>query len=148
MPKQFNGVAAEILLVEDNPADARLTVETLRDSKVSNNLHHVSDGVQAMAFLRRQNGYSDVPRPDLILLDLNMPKMDGREVLAELKMDPEFSDIPVVVLTTSEAEQDVLNSYKLHANCFVTKPVDFEQFQKVIRDIGQFWFMVVKLPEG
>ena len=148
MPKQFNGTAAEILLVEDNPADARLTVETLRDSKVSNNLHHVSDGVQAMAFLRRQNGYSDVPRPDLILLDLNMPKMDGREVLAELKMDPEFSDIPVVVLTTSEAEQDVLNSYKLHANCFVTKPVDFEQFQNVIRDIGQFWFMVVKLPEG
>lgn len=148
MPKRFNGAAAEILLVEDNPADARLTEETFRDSRVCNNLHHVSDGVQAMKFLRRQNGYSEAPRPDLILLDLNMPKKDGREVLAELKQDPELSRIPVVVLTTSEAEKDVLKSYNLHANCFVTKPVDFEKFQELIRVIGQFWFMVVTLPDG
>ncbi len=136
----------EILLVEDNPGDARLTVEALKEAKVRNQLHVVDDGVKAMAFLRRQAAYSTVPRPDLILLDLNLPKKDGREVLEELKHDVDLKRIPVVILTTSEAEQDILNAYELHANCYITKPVDLDQFLKVVRAIDEFWLTVVTLP--
>jgi CheY-like chemotaxis protein len=137
----------EILLVEDNPGDARLTVEAMRDAKVGNHINVVEDGVEAMAFLRREGRYSGAPRPDLILLDLNLPKKDGREVLAEVKADPQLRRIPVVVLTTSRAEEDVLRAYDLHANCYVTKPVGLEQFMQVIKNIDEFWIEVVVLPE-
>jgi CheY-like chemotaxis protein len=137
----------EILLVEDNPGDARLTVEAMRDAKVGNHINVVEDGVEAMAFLRREGRYSGSPRPDLILLDLNLPKKDGREVLAEVKADPLLRRIPVVVLTTSRAEEDVLRAYDLHANCYVTKPVGLEQFMQVIKNIDHFWIRVVVLPE-
>ena len=147
MSKKFNGHAAEILLVEDNAGDARLTEEALRDGKVRNNLHHVSDGVEALAFLRRQGQYADAPRPDLILLDLNMPKKDGCDVLEEMKADPDLKSIPVVVLTTSAADQDILRSYDLQASCYVTKPVDFEQFLKVVKDVENYWFTIVQLPD-
>lgn len=136
----------EILLVEDSPSDTELTVEALAESKICNRLSIVEDGVQALEFLHRQGAFADAPRPDLILLDLNLPRKDGREVLAEIKTDANLQTIPVVVLTTSEAEQDVLRAYTLHANCYITKPVDFKQFLKVVKAIESFWFTVVKLP--
>jgi chemotaxis family two-component system response regulator Rcp1 len=136
----------EILLVEDNPADARLTREALREGCVANHLHHVVDGIEALAFLRREGKYADAPPADIILLDLNLPRMDGREVLGELKQDPKLHLIPVVVLTTSEAEQDILRSYELHANCYITKPVDLDKFFKIVRTIEEFWLAIIKLP--
>lgn len=139
---------AEILLVEDNPADVRLTREALREGKLHNNLHVATDGVDAMAFLRREGPHADAVRPDLILLDLNLPKKDGREVLEDIKADASLRTIPVVILTSSEAEQDILRAYDLHANCYVTKPVDLDQFIHVVKTIEQFWFAIVKLPEA
>ena len=136
----------EVLLVEDDPGDVLMTKEAFADNKVKNNLSVVTDGVEALAFLRREGKYADAPYPDLILLDLNLPKMDGREVLAEIKADDRLSHIPVVVLTTSGANEDILASYRLHANCFITKPVDLEQLTKVVQGIEQFWFTLVKLP--
>ncbi|HET9145611.1 MAG TPA: response regulator [Sphingomicrobium sp.] len=136
----------EILMVEDNPGDARLTEEALKESKVMNNLHHARDGVEAMAFLRREGPHKDAPTPDIILLDLNLPRKDGREVLAELKNMPRLGNIPVVVLTTSDAEQDIVMSYNLHANCYITKPVDLDKFIDIIRGIENFWLSIVKLP--
>ena len=135
-----------ILLVEDNPGDRRLTVEALKEAKIGNELHAVNDGAAAIAFLRRQGKYVDAPRPGLILLDLNLPKMDGREVLKEIKQDPSLKSIPVVILTTSEAEEDIIKTYDSHANCYITKPVDFEQFMKVVRSIQDFWVTIVQLP--
>ena len=143
---QNNTEPIEILLVEDNPGDARLTLEAMREAKVRNRIHVVEDGVEAMEFLRRQGRFGEAPRPDLILLDLNLPRKDGREVLAEVKADPELKRIPVVVLTTSRAEEDVLRAYNLHANCYVTKPVDLEQFMKIVGQIDEFWVKVVTLP--
>jgi len=137
----------EILLVEDNEGDARLVQEAMRDAKMRNHMHMVEDGVEAMEFLRRQGRFGDAPRPDLVLLDLNLPRKDGRQVLAEMKTDPMLKRIPVVVLTTSNAEQDVLSAYDLHANCYVTKPVDFDKFMYVVRQIDEFWVKVVTLPE-
>jgi CheY-like chemotaxis protein len=142
------GKPVEILMVEDNPGDVRLTIEGLKEGKVNNNLYVVEDGVEAMSFLRREGKYSDAVRPDLILLDLNLPKKDGREVLAELKADENLRTIPVVVLTTSEAEQDILKAYALHANCYITKPVDLDQFISVVTSIEEFWFTIVKLPQS
>jgi chemotaxis family two-component system response regulator Rcp1 len=136
----------EILLVEDSPSDADLAVETLGESKILNNLHLVEDGVEALTFLRREGAHANAPRPDVILLDLNLPKKSGLEVLREIKSDPQLMRIPVVILTTSAAEEDILRSYSLHANCYITKPVDFEQFTKVVRLIEDFWLAVVKLP--
>ena len=136
----------EILMVEDNPGDVRLTVEALKEAKVRNNLHTVEDGVEALAFLRREGRYAEVPRPDLVLLDLNLPKMNGREVLAEIKEDPDLRRIPVVILTISQAEQDIVKSYNLHANCYITKPVDLDQFLEVVKSIENFWLTIVKLP--
>jgi two-component system, chemotaxis family, response regulator Rcp1 len=136
----------EILLVEDNPGDERLTREALKEGKVYNNFHWVKDGVEAMEFLRRQGKYASAPRPDIILLDLNLPKMDGREVLQAVKTDADLKRIPVVVLTTSKAEEDVLRTYSLHANCYVTKPVDLEKFITVVKSIDAFWLTVVTLP--
>ncbi|MCO1581267.1 response regulator [Crossiella sp. SN42] len=136
----------EVLLVEDDPGDVLMTTEAFEENKVGNRLHVVSDGVEAMAFLRREGKYADAPRPDLVLLDLNLPKMDGREVLTAIKGDPQLRRIPVVILTTSEAEEDVLRSYQLHANAYVTKPVDFEQFVKVVRQVDDFFLTVVRLP--
>ncbi len=136
----------EILMVEDNPGDVRLTVEALKEGKVRNNLHIVEDGEQAMKFLRQQDDYGSAPRPDLVLLDLNLPKKNGREVLAEIKQDPELKRIPVVILTVSEAEQDIIKSYNLHANCYITKPVNLDQFIKVVRSIEDFWLTIVMLP--
>lgn len=138
--------AIEILLVEDNPGDARLTREALSMSKVRNNLHRASDGEEAMRFLRHEGAFGGVPTPDLILLDLNLPRRDGREVLEDIKSDPQLKHIPVVILTSSQAEEDILRSYRLHANCFITKPVDLEQLTKVVQGIEQFWFTLVKLP--
>jgi two-component system, chemotaxis family, response regulator Rcp1 len=136
----------EVLLVEDSPGDIRLTREAFKDAKVHINLHVVSDGAEAMAFLGRQREHANAPRPDLILLDLNLPKKDGREVLKEVKESPTLKSIPVVVLTTSASEGDVLRSYELHANCYITKPVDLEGFLKVVKSIDEFWLSVVKLP--
>jgi chemotaxis family two-component system response regulator Rcp1 len=136
----------EILLVEDNPGDERLTREALKEGKVYSNLHWVKDGVEAMEFLRRQGKHAGAPRPDIILLDLNLPKKDGREVLQDIKNDNELKRIPVVVLTTSKAEEDVLRTYNLHANCYVTKPVDLEKFIVVVKSIDVFWLTVVTLP--
>ena len=136
----------EILLVEDNPGDADLAREALETSKVHNTLRVVGDGEAAMAFLRRQGKYADAPRPDLVLLDLNLPKKDGREVLAEVKADDDLKRIPVVILTTSKAEEDILKTYNLHANCYITKPIDLNQFIKVVQSIEEFWFTIVKLP--
>jgi two-component system, chemotaxis family, response regulator Rcp1 len=145
---EHNRAAApvEILLVEDNPGDERLTREALKEGKVYSNLHWVKDGVEALEFLRREGRFAGVPRPDIILLDLNLPKKDGREVLSEIKADDALKQIPVVVLTTSKAEEDVLKSYKLHANCYVTKPVDLEKFIVVVQSIDRFWLTVVTLP--
>ena len=142
----IQGQSINILLVEDNPADVRLTQEAFKDAKVLNELHVVNDGVEAVRFLRREGEYADKPRPDLILLDLNLPKKDGREVLSDIKSDNSLCRIPVVVLTTSEAEQDILNSYNLHANCYVTKPVDFDQFAEIVNSIENFWLTIVRLP--
>jgi chemotaxis family two-component system response regulator Rcp1 len=144
----LNPIAIEILLVEDNPGDVRLTEEALKEGKVVNSLNVVPDGVEALAYLRKEGEYASAETPDLILLDLNLPKKDGREVLAEVKEDPELRMIPVVVLTTSRDEQDILKSYDLHANCYITKPVDFEQFISVVRAIEDFWLSVVKLPSN
>lgn len=136
----------EILLVEDNPADVRLTREALRDAKVANTLHVVEDGEAAVQFLRRQGRYAGAPRPDVILLDLNLPRRSGHEILADVKNDPELRSIPIVVLTTSQAEEDILTAYRLHANCYISKPVDLVQLTKVVRAIDSFWFTVVTLP--
>jgi chemotaxis family two-component system response regulator Rcp1 len=136
----------DILLVEDNPGDARLTREALAMSKLPNTLHTVRDGEEAMAFLRREGKFEDRPAPDLILLDLNLPRRDGREVLEDVKRDPRLMHIPVVVLTSSQAEEDILRSYRLHANCFITKPADLEQLTRVVQGIEQFWFTLVRLP--
>jgi CheY-like chemotaxis protein len=136
----------QILLVEDSPSDAKLTLAALKLAKVVNQVSHVEDGVEAMEFLRRQGKYAQAERPDLILLDLNLPRKDGREVLEELKADPDFLLIPVVILTTSQAEQDIIRSYKFHANCYITKPVNFERFLEVVQSIENFWLTVVALP--
>ncbi len=136
----------EVLLVEDNPGDAQLTRIALEESKISVNLNVVEDGVEAMAFLRKQEKYAGVPHPDIVLLDLNLPRKDGREVLAEIKTDAALKRIPVVVLTTSQAEEDILRAYNLAANCYITKPVDFDQFVKIVQSIENFWFAIVKLP--
>jgi CheY-like chemotaxis protein len=137
----------EILLVEDNPDDVTLTVEALKLGKILNNLAVARDGVAALDYLHRRGEHANVPDPDIILLDLNLPKKDGREVLAEIKQDDRLKHIPVVVLTTSEAEHDILRSYSLHANCYVTKPVDFDEFIQIVHSVENFWFSVVKLPE-
>jgi len=138
----------EILLVEDNPVDVLVTKRALQDGKVCNNLRVVEDGEEAMDFLFQREKYSDAPCPDLILLDLNLPKKSGQEILAEIKQDPSLLNIPVIVLTSSEAEKDIIMSYSLHANCFITNPVDLEQFTEVVKSIEGFWFSVVKLPPG
>ncbi len=148
MNNQQNGRPIDILLVEDNPGDVRLTQEALKEAKVRNDLHVVSDGVAAIAFLRKQGIYKDVPRPDIILLDLNLPKKSGHEVLTEIKSDDNLKRIPVVMLTVSKAEEDIIKSYNLHANCFVTKPVDLNQFLTVVKSIEDFWLTIVKLPNG
>jgi two-component system, chemotaxis family, response regulator Rcp1 len=135
-----------ILLVEDNPTDADLTIEAMNDAKLINKVYHVADGVEAMEFLHKKGKYADMPRPGLILLDLNMPRKDGRETLAEIKEDPDLKRIPVVVLTVSSDEQDILKSYNLHANCYVTKPLDLDEFSKAVQGIENFWFCIVKLP--
>jgi CheY-like chemotaxis protein len=143
-PQLLNAI--DVLLVDDDPGDTLMIREAFEHNKVRNALECVADGVQAMQYLRREGEYRDAPRPDLILLDLNLPRKDGREVLAEIKGDPELATIPVVVLTTSHAEEDVLKSYQLHANAYVTKPVDFERFIEVVRQIDEFFVTVVKLP--
>ena len=136
----------EMLLVEDNPGDARLAIEALKDAKVHNNLSWVQDGVEAIAFLRREGAYADAPRPDVILLDLNLPKKDGREVLADVKADEDLRRIPVVILTVSGAEEDIVKTYNLHANCYIRKPIDLDQFIKVVKAIKDFWLSIVILP--
>jgi CheY-like chemotaxis protein len=140
------GVPIEILLVEDSPDDACLTVDALRDGRVRNNISVVEDGVSAMAFLRREDRFASAPRPDLILLDLNLPRKNGREVLAEVKQDPSLRRIPVVIMTSSDDEKDIMAAYNLHVNCYVTKPVDLDQFIQVVKSIEHFWFSIVKLP--
>jgi chemotaxis family two-component system response regulator Rcp1 len=141
-------IPVNLLLVEDNPGDVRLTKEALKDAKLKINLHVAVDGMEAMAFLRKQGKFATSPRPDLVLLDLNLPKKDGRQVLAEIKEDPDLKRIPVVIVTTSKAEEDILKSYNLHANCYVTKPLDLDQFINVVQSIEQFWLTIVKLPNG
>ncbi len=145
-PFPSTSAAIDVLLVEDDPGDVLMTKEAFADNKIRNSLHVVSNGVDALAFLRGKDKYAGAPTPDLILLDLNLPRMDGRQVLAEIKSDEALRSIPVVVLTTSEAEEDILRSYRLHANAYVTKPVDFEQFINVVRQIDHFFVTVVKLP--
>ena len=144
----LDGKIIEILLVEDNPGDARLAKEALRESKFWNNLNIAVDGVQALDYLRKKGKYADAATPDLVLLDLNLPKKDGREVLAEIKADDKLKRIPVVILTTSTAEEDILKTYDLHANCYISKPIDLDQFMKVVRSIEDFWISIVKLPSG
>jgi chemotaxis family two-component system response regulator Rcp1 len=141
-------IPIEVLLVEDSPGDVRLTREALKDAKVHISLHVATDGIEAMAFLGRAATHADAPRPDLILLDLNLPKKDGREVLKEIKESPTLRSIPVVILTTSSSEEDILQSYHLHANCYISKPVDLDGFLKVVQSIDNFWLSVVKLPHG
>lgn len=143
---RMQGRPVEILLVEDNPADVHLTVEALRDARVHNNLHVATDGEEALSFLRRRNGHRQAPRPDLVLLDLNLPRKSGREVLAEIKADPDLRRIPVIILSTSSSDDDVASAYDLAANCYVTKPVDLDQFITVVQTIENFWFTIVKLP--
>jgi chemotaxis family two-component system response regulator Rcp1 len=140
------GKPIEILLVEGNPGDVRLTQETFQESKVRNNLYVAKDGVEALDFLRKQGEFQDAKHPDIILLDLNLPRMDGYELLAEIKADPDLKRIPVVILTTSMDEADILRTYDLHANCYITKPVDMAQFITVVRSLEEFWFTIVKLP--
>ncbi len=142
----MNQKLTRVLLIEDNPGDVRLTQEALREGKVRNHLHVAADGVEALAYLRREGQYAKARQPDLILLDLNLPKKNGREVLAEIKGDPELRRIPVVILTVSKAEEDILKSYNLHANCYITKPVDLDQFLGVVKSIEDFWLTVVMLP--
>ena len=144
--REFAGQPVEILLVEDNIGDARLAKEALKESKIKNDLQIVGDGIDAMDFLHRKGKFTNAPRPDLILLDLNLPKKDGREVLAEIKNDPDLKRIPVVILTISKAEEDILKTYNLHANCYITKPLDLDQFMKVVKSIEDFWLTIVKLP--
>jgi chemotaxis family two-component system response regulator Rcp1 len=144
----FHNNSLTILLVEDNEGDARLAKEALKDGKVANVLHHVKDGVEALQFIKQEQPFEDAPRPDLILLDLNMPRMDGRAVLEEISKSSDFSSIPVIVLTTSENETDIFNSYSLNANCYISKPVDFEQFVDVVKSIEEFWFSIVSLPNS
>ena len=146
MTNAFEGRPVEILLVEDNAGDVRLAREGLRECKLLNNLSVAGDGVKALAFLRQEGEYAKAPRPDLIMLDLNLPRKDGREVLKEIKEDEQLKSIPVVILTTSKAEEDVVKSYSLHANCYVTKPLAIEQFINVVQAIETFWFTIVKLP--
>ena len=146
MSVSASGRPVQILLVEDNPGDADLTRETLQECKLLNQMSVVNNGVEAMAYLRREGKYVDAARPDLILLDLNLPKKDGREVLAEIKVDRLLRRIPVVVLTTSSAEKDILETYDLHANCYITKPVNLDQFSAVVKAIEEFWFTIVRLP--
>ena len=136
----------DILVVEDNSGVARLIREVLHDSKVFNTLFRVKDGVEAMDFLNKRGSYKNATKPDLIILDLNLPKKDGREVLAEIKQDPDLKHIPIIIMTISQSEEDILKSYNLHANCFITKPIDFNQFIKVVKSIEDFWFSIVKLP--
>ena len=138
--------AVKILLIEDNPGDVRLTIEALKEAKIMNSMHVADDGIEALSFLKKEGIYKDKPRPDLIILDLNLPKKDGREVLGEIKSDDSLKQIPIVILTTSEAEEDIIKSYELHANCYITKPVDMEQFIKVVKSVGEFWFSIVILP--
>jgi chemotaxis family two-component system response regulator Rcp1 len=138
----------EILLVEDNPGDARLAKEALKESKLKNNLYIADDGVEAMDFLYKRGKYAKMPRPDLVILDLNLPRKDGREVLNEIKTDDNLKRIPVVILTISKAEEDILKTYNLHANCFISKPIDLDQFIKVVKSIEDFWLTIVKLPNG
>jgi len=146
MCSEMSGKPVDILLVEDSAGDVRLTKEAFKESKLRNNLYVVGDGEEAMSFLRREGQYADAFRPDLMLLDLNLPKKDGREVLAEVKSDDNLKRIPVVILTVSKAEEDIMKSYNLHANCYITKPIDMEQFIKVVKSIEEFWFTIVKLP--
>ncbi len=146
MKAETVGRPVDILLVEDNPGDVRLTEEALKDGRLRNNLFVVEDGVEAIAFLRRQGKYAQVPRPDLVLLDLNLPKKSGREVLAEIKADEELKSIPVVMLTISKAEEDILRAYNLHVNCYITKPIDLDRFMEVVKTIEDFWLTIVKLP--
>jgi chemotaxis family two-component system response regulator Rcp1 len=141
-----NPAPIEILLVEDNPADVRLTQEALKEGKVRNRLSVAKDGLEALAMLRREGNFENAPRPDLILLDLNLPRMDGRELLAIVKEDPRFRRIPVVILTTSKAEEDIVRTYNLHANCYISKPVDLDQFIAVVKSIDDFWLSIVRLP--
>ena len=140
-------MAAEVLLVEDSPGDIRLTQEVFREANMTGHLHLAHDGVEAMAFLRREGIHAHAPRPDLILLDLNLPKMDGREVLAHIKEDNDLKSIPIVVLTTSESEADIVKSYQLQANCYLSKPVQLEEFESLVRSINDFWLTKVKLPQ-
>ena len=146
MSTHTTGRPIEILLVEDNPGDVRLTAEALKEGKVLNRMSVAVDGVEAMAFLRREGRFADAPHPDLVLLDLNLPKKDGREVLDDIKRDARLKHIPVVILTTSQAEQDIVKSYELHANCYIAKPVDLDQFMSVVKSVQDFWLSVVKLP--
>jgi chemotaxis family two-component system response regulator Rcp1 len=146
MIKKNVGKAVDILLVEDNPGDVRLTKEALRDAKVLNKIFVAKDGVEAMEFLRKEGAFTDMHMPDLILLDLNLPRKDGREVLAEIKEDPKLKHIPVVILTSSKADEDILKAYNLHANCYVTKPVDLNGFVEIMHSMEEFWFTIVKLP--
>lgn len=141
------GQPIEILLIEDNPSDIRLTREALKENKLKNILHVVEDGEEALDYLYRRSPYAQAPKPDLILLDLNLPNLDGREVLGQIKQDPALNHIPVVVLTTSNAEEDIIKSYQLYANCYITKPIDLEQFIKVVNAIEDFWLTIVKLPK-
>lgn len=140
------GDPIEILLAEDNPGDAKLTRKALENGDIRNNLHVASDGVEAMQFLRQEGGYADAPRPDLLLLDLNMPKKDGRQVMEDMEADPSLRRIPVVVLTSSDAEEDIVRSYELNANAYLTKPVDFDGFVDIVNRLEDFWFEVVKMP--
>jgi CheY-like chemotaxis protein len=148
MTHVMHGRPVEILLVEDNPADIRLTREAIKEFKIHNTLHVITNGVEALAFLRREGGYADAARPDLVLLDLNLPKKNGLDVLKEIKTDEALQHIPVVILTASKADQDVLDAYYLHANCYITKPVGLAQFEKIVRSIEEFWFTIVALPQG
>ncbi len=145
---EVNTKTIEILLVEDNPGDVRLTREAFKEGKVFNHLSVAMDGVEALAFLKREGIYADAVRPDIILLDLNLPRMDGRELLSKIKTDSDLRRIPVVILTTSKAEEDILQTYDLHANCYITKPVSLDQFIKVVKSIKEFWFSIVKLPSS
>jgi chemotaxis family two-component system response regulator Rcp1 len=144
----INGKPIEILLVEDNPGDYRLAEEVFKEAKVNNTMHIITDGAEAIKFLKKEGKYKDSPRPDLILLDLNLPKKDGKEVLADIKADENLKRIPVVILTVSSNEEDIIKSYDLHANAFITKPIDLDQFIKVVRSIEDFWLSIVKLPNG
>ena len=146
MSEWRDGVPIQILLIEDNPGDIRLTIESLKQAKVHNELSVVEDGIKALAFLRREEAYPDAPRPDLILLDLNLPRKDGREVLEEIKDDPDLSRIPVVVLTTSRADEDIFQAFEMRVKSYITKPIDFKQLMEVVRGIDDFWITVVKRP--